>query len=78
MPGQHIENLFRRFKGEVVDVKTISGGIYSGRISEITNDYVCLTETQARAWAAGVFIIRRDRVDSCWRQRIQGMKCRSG
>ena len=45
MPGQHLENLFRRFKGEIVDVKTISGGIYSGRISEITNDYVCLIET---------------------------------
>lgn len=45
MPGQHLENLFRRFKGEVVDVKTISGGIYSGRIAEITNDYVCLTES---------------------------------
>lgn len=45
MSGQHLENLFRRFKGEVVDVKTISGGIYSGRIAEITNDYVCLTET---------------------------------
>ena len=45
MPGQHLENLFRRFKGEVVDVKSISGGIYSGRISEITNDYVCLIET---------------------------------
>ena len=45
MPGQHLENLFRRFKGEVVDVKTVSGGIYSGRITEITNDYICLTET---------------------------------
>ena len=45
MAGQHIENLFRRFKGEVVDVKTLSGGIYSGRVVEITNDYVCLTET---------------------------------
>jgi len=44
MSGQHIENLFRRFKGEVVDVKTVSGGIYSGRVVEITNDYVCLTE----------------------------------
>ena len=40
-----MENLFRRFKGEVVDVKTISGGIYSGRIIEITNDYICITET---------------------------------
>ena len=45
MPGQHLENLFRRFKGEKVDVKTISGGIYTGRIAEITNDYVCLIET---------------------------------
>jgi hypothetical protein len=45
MPGQHLENLFRRFKGEVVDVKTTSGGIYTGRIAEITNDYVCLVET---------------------------------
>jgi hypothetical protein len=45
MPGQHIENLFRRFKGELVDVKTISGGLYSGRVVEITNDYVCLVET---------------------------------
>ena len=45
MAGQHLENLFRRFKGEVVDVKTISGGIYSGRIAEITNDYICLTES---------------------------------
>ena len=45
MAGQHMENLFRRFKGEVVDVKTVSGGIYSGRVVEVTNDYVCLTET---------------------------------
>jgi hypothetical protein len=45
MAGQHLENLFRRFKSEVVDVKTTSGGIYTGRISEITNDYVCLVET---------------------------------
>jgi hypothetical protein len=49
MPGQHIENLFRRFKGEVVDVKTLSGGIYTGRISEVTNDYVGLTETRPEA-----------------------------
>lgn len=45
MTGQHVENLFRRFKGEVVDIKTISGGIYAGRIIEITNDYLCLSET---------------------------------
>ena len=45
MAGQHIENLFRRFKGEIVDVKTISGGSHTGRVVEITNDYVCLNET---------------------------------
>ena len=45
MARQHIENLFRRFKGEVVDVKTLSGGIYAGRIVEVTNDFVCLIET---------------------------------
>jgi len=45
MDGQHMENLFRRFKGEKVNLKTISGGIYEGRVVEITNDYVCLNET---------------------------------
>jgi ribosome maturation factor RimP len=44
MAGQHMENLFRRFKGEKVSLKTISGGIYEGRVVEITNDYVCLSE----------------------------------
>ena len=28
-----------------MDIKTISGGLYSGRVVEITNDYVCLSET---------------------------------
>ena len=45
MPGQHIENLFRRLKGEIVNVKTISGGVYKGRVLEVTNDFVCLNET---------------------------------
>lgn len=44
MAGQHTENLLRRFKGEKVNLKTISGGIYEGRVVEITNDYVCLGE----------------------------------
>lgn len=45
MAHQHIENLFRRFKGEVVNVKTLSGGIYEGKVTEITNDYVCLVRS---------------------------------
>ncbi len=45
MAGQHTENLFRRFKGEAVSIKTVSGGLYEGRVTEITNDYICLNET---------------------------------
>jgi hypothetical protein len=45
MAGQHTENLFRRFKGEFVSIKTVSGGLYEGRVTEITNDYICLLET---------------------------------
>ena len=45
MPGQHTENLFRRFKGEMATIKTTSGEVHIGRITEITNDYVCLSET---------------------------------
>ena len=44
MAGQHIENLFRRLKGELVSVKTVSGGVYKGRVVDVTNDYVCLNE----------------------------------
>jgi hypothetical protein len=52
MAGQHVENLFRRFKGEKVSLKTISGGIYEGRVSEITNDYVCLNETPGETFGS--------------------------
>ena len=45
MAGQHTENLFRRFKGQSVSIKTLTGGIYEGRITEIANDYVCIDET---------------------------------
>ena len=45
MAGQHTENLFRRFKGEAVSIKTVYGGLYEGRVTEITNDYICLSET---------------------------------
>ena len=40
---QHVENLFRRFKGDEVTIKTISGGVYDGVVGEITNDYVAIT-----------------------------------
>jgi hypothetical protein len=46
MARQHTENLFRRYKGQLVNVKTISAGIYRGRVGEITNDYVSLTDRE--------------------------------
>jgi len=42
MERQHTENLFRRYKGKVVTVKSISGAVYKGTVGEITNDYVLL------------------------------------
>ena len=46
MARQDTENLFRRYKGEAVALKTTSGGLYQGRVAEITNDYVVLSQDQ--------------------------------
>jgi hypothetical protein len=46
MATQHTENLFRRFKGQMVTIKTLSQALYEGRVAEISNDYVCLIERQ--------------------------------
>ncbi len=40
MNYQHVENLLIRYRGEAVDIKTISGGLYEGSINDVTNDYV--------------------------------------
>lgn len=55
MGTQHTENLFRRYKGELVNVKTISGGVYEGRVNEITNDFISLVERGANE-SAPVFV----------------------
>jgi hypothetical protein len=39
---QRVENLLRRYRGQVVNIKTCSGGIYEGEVSDVTNDYVAL------------------------------------
>jgi hypothetical protein len=44
MERQHTENLFRRYKGQLVNIKSVSGGVYKGHVGEITNDYVSLTD----------------------------------
>lgn len=46
MERQHTENLFRRYKGQLVNIRSRSGGIYKGHVSEITNDYVSLTDRE--------------------------------
>lgn len=47
MAYQHIENLLIRYRGQVVEIKTVSGSSYSGSISDVTNDYVALRAKSA-------------------------------
>jgi len=42
MSYQHVENLLIRYRNQTVNVKTISGGVYEGTITDVTNDYVAL------------------------------------
>lgn len=42
MNFQQVENVLIRFRGETVHIKTMSGGIYEGAITDVTNDYVTL------------------------------------
>jgi hypothetical protein len=45
MNYQHIENLLIRYRGQAVRIKSVSGDIYEGTISDVTNDYVSLKIT---------------------------------
>ena len=42
MKYQHIENMLISYRGQSVNLKSISGGNYEGTISDVTNDYVSL------------------------------------
>ena len=57
MNYQHIENMLIRYRGQAVDVKTISGGVYEGTISDVTNDYVALKIKDAAGGEDLVFIL---------------------
>ena len=46
MARQNTEHLFRQLKGQVITLKTLSGGIYEGCVAEVASDYVCLLEKQ--------------------------------
>jgi hypothetical protein len=47
MNYQHVENLLLRLRGQSVTIKTMSGGIYEGSITDVTNDYVSLKVSPA-------------------------------
>ena len=57
MGMQHVENLLRRFKGQPVDIKTVSGGVYEGSVAEITNDYVALVMKNDDGTQEQVFVM---------------------
>lgn len=42
MNFQHVENLLIRFRGQSIKIKTVSGNLYDGTITDVTNDYVAL------------------------------------
>lgn len=47
MPHRDTENLFRGFQGKLmVNIRSVSGEVYSGHVREITNDYVLLIDPE--------------------------------
>jgi len=48
MGRQDTENLFRRYKGQLANVKVSSGEVYRGTIVEITNDYVAIAGLESQ------------------------------
>ena len=57
MNHQHVENLLIRYRGQAVDVKTLSGGVYEGSIVDVTNDYVALKLRDAAGAEDTVFVL---------------------
>ena len=57
MNYQHIENLLIRYRGQAVSIKSISGGVYEGTITDVTNDYVSLKITSAPSESDTVIVL---------------------
>ena len=68
MNYQHIENLLIRYRGDTVNIKTISGGVYEGLIADVTNDYVAL-KVRNVAGAEEVVIVLLHAIESLLPQR---------
>jgi len=56
MEWQHLENLFRRYKDQHVTIKTVTGGVYVGRVSEVAGVYVGILEGEGEE-RAQVFLL---------------------
>lgn len=57
MNFQQVENLLIRYRGQTIDVKTISGGVYEGTVVDVTNDYVALKTKSAPGEEDQVFVL---------------------
>jgi len=68
MNYQHVENLLIRYRGDSVDIKTISGGVYEGTIADVTNDYVTL-KMKSAAGEEDLVIVLLHAIESIVAQR---------
>jgi len=68
MNYQHIENLLIRYRGQVVNIKSVSGGSYEGTINDVTNDYVSLKITDASG-GSDLLIVLLHAIESVLPQR---------
>lgn len=57
MGMQHVENLLRRYRGQSIGIKTISGGHYEGTVIDIANDYVALSVKSEAGGQEQVFVM---------------------
>jgi ferredoxin-fold anticodon binding domain-containing protein len=57
MSYQHVENLLIRYRGQAVNLKTVSGGVYEGTVTDVTNDYVALKEVGGTGEADTVVVL---------------------
>ena len=65
---QHVENLLIRYRGDAVNIKTISGGIYEGLVADVTNDYVSL-KMKGESSGGDVVIVLLHAIESVMPQR---------
>jgi hypothetical protein len=63
MKHQHVENMLIRYRGDTVEIKTMSGATYDGAISDVTNDYVAL-KVKDETGAEEVMIVLLQSIES--------------